>query len=96
VDWDNIDDDWKIYPTKGVTYTSFEMCQAACDADKLCFQFVHFGTECAISHHIRLGRKREPEDTRGVHYVSGWDMERIQDWTRKTQCASAHWVRSNP
>jgi hypothetical protein len=95
-DWDNTDDSRKIYPANKASYTSFEHCKVACEADKLCFQFVYDGTACALSHHIRLGRKRSPEENGTQRYISGWNMERIREWTMKTNCASAHWVRSNP
>ena len=95
-DWDNIDDSMKIYPTNKASHTTFEDCKVACEADKLCFQFVYDGATCALSYHIRLGRKRSPEENGAQRYISGWNMERIQDWTTKTNCASAHWVRSNP
>ncbi|KAF8853717.1 glycosyltransferase family 31 protein, partial [Acephala macrosclerotiorum] len=95
-DWDNTDHSRKIYPANKASHTTFEHCKAACEADKLCFQFVYDGTTCALSYHIRLGRKRSPEENGAQRYISGWNMERIQDWTMKTNCASAHWVRSNP
>jgi hypothetical protein len=95
-DWDNTDDSRKIYPANKASHTTFEHCKVACVADKFCFQFVYDGTTCALSHHIRLGRQRSPEENGTQRYISGWNMERIQDWTMKTNCASAHWVRSNP
>lgn len=99
-DWDNTDDGWKIFHhvkgTKKGALVSFEQCEAACEADNLCFQFVVNGTTCALSHNIRVGRKRVP-DTEGAHrYISGWNLQRIQDWTTKTKCTSAHWLHSNP
>ncbi|RFU34457.1 hypothetical protein B7463_g1835, partial [Scytalidium lignicola] len=90
-DWDNIDDTMKIYLTNKASYKTFEHCKVACEADKLCFQFVYNGTSCALAHHIRLGRKRLPEENGAQRYISGWNMERIRDWTMKTNCASAHW-----
>ncbi|KUJ17074.1 glycosyltransferase family 31 protein [Mollisia scopiformis] len=97
-DWDNTDDSMKIYPTKKASHTTFDDCKGACEADKLCFQFVYNGTTCALSHHIRLGRARSSKgDGYGAQrYISGWNVERVRDWTMKTDCASAHWVRSNP
>jgi hypothetical protein len=95
-DWDNTDDSRKIYPANKASYTSFEHCKIACEADKLCFQFVYDGTACALSHHIRLGKERSPEENGTQRYISGWNMERIREWTMKNNCASAHWVRSNP
>jgi hypothetical protein len=97
-DWDNTDEDWKIYPynNKKASFASFEQCAAACEADKLCFQFVFHGTTCALSHTIRLGRERLEEQEGAEQYISGWNIERIRSWTAETKCASAHWVRSNP
>jgi len=94
-DWDNTDDSMKIYPRNNAPHTTFEYCKLTCEADRFCFQFVYNGT-CALSNHIRLGRKREPEENGTQRYISGWNMERIRDWTMKTNCTSAHWVRSNP
>lgn len=96
MDWDNIQEDLKIYPAKKASHTSFEHCKAACEADKLCLQFVYDGTECALSHHIRLGGQRQPRNNEMHRYTSGWNIERIWDWTKNTNCASAHWVKSNP
>lgn len=96
-DWDNADESMKICPRNKASHTSFGSCRAACEADKLCFQFVYDGSVCALSHHIRLGRKHSLEgDSPAQKYISGWNMERIIDWTSKTDCTSAHWVRSNP
>lgn len=95
-DWDNTDESMKIYPTKKASHKSFEQCKVACEADKLCFQFVYDGTACAFSYHIRLGRERSPERIGARKYKSGWNVERIRDWTMEHSCASAHWVRSNP
>lgn len=95
-DWDNTHESMKFYPTKKASHTSFEQCKVACEANKLCFQFVYDGTTCALSNHIRLGRKRLPEENGARRYTSGWSIERIREWSMKTDCASAHWVRSNP
>ena len=95
-DWDNTDNSEKIYPANKDSHTTLERCKVACEADKLCFQFLYNGTTCALSHHIRLGRKRSPEENGAQRYISGWNVERILDWTMKTDCARAHWLRSNP
>ncbi|KAF7959631.1 hypothetical protein EAE96_001246 [Botrytis aclada] len=99
-EWDNTDDGWKIFhqieDTKKGALASFKQCSAACEADNLCFQFVVHGTTCALSHNIRAGRKRVPDTEGGYQYISGWNLQRIQDWTTKMKCTSAHWVHSNP
>jgi hypothetical protein len=99
-DWDNSEEGWKIYhhPSgkKEGSLISFEQCEAACQADKNCFQFVSHGTTCALSHTIRIGRQRLAEEKGDYGYISGWNLERIRDWTRKTGCKGAHWVHSNP
>ncbi|KAM3074280.1 hypothetical protein ACMFMG_002905 [Clarireedia jacksonii] len=97
-DWENTDDGWKIYyhANKKDSLISFEQCEAACEADKHCFQFVSHGTTCALSHTIRIGGKRLPEKKGDYRYISGWNLDRIQDWTTKTQCAGARWLHSNP
>ncbi|KAF4609607.1 hypothetical protein G7Y89_g15848 [Cudoniella acicularis] len=93
-DWENIEE---APPENTKTsYKSFEYCKAACEADKRCFQFVFHGTTCALSHTIRLGRERLPENEGDDRYFSGWNMERIREWTSKTECENAHWVQSNP
>nr|POF06243.1 hypothetical protein CFP56_75538 [Quercus suber] len=74
-------EDWKVRTTSMV----------ACEADKLCFQFVYDGTTCALSHYIRLGRQRSPGEHEAQRYTSGWNVGRIRDWTLKTGCASARW-----
>lgn len=94
--WDNTHESMKIFPTKKASHTSFGHCSIACEADRLCFQFVYDGKKCALSHHIRLGGRRSPEETGTQRYVSGWNLDRIQDWTTSNDCASAYWVRSNP
>ncbi|PQE07707.1 glycosyltransferase family 31 protein [Rutstroemia sp. NJR-2017a BVV2] len=87
-DWDNTEEGWKIYyhPSgkKEDSLISFEQCEAACQADKDCFQFVSHGTTCALSHTIRIGRQRLAEEKGDYGYISGWNLERIRDWTRKT------------
>ncbi|PQE29652.1 glycosyltransferase family 31 protein [Rutstroemia sp. NJR-2017a BBW] len=99
-DWDNTEEGWKIphHPPgkKQGSIISFEQCEAACQADANCFQFVSHGTACALSHTIRIGRQRLAEEKGDYGYISGWNLERIQAWTRKTECASAHWLHSNP
>jgi hypothetical protein len=77
--------------------STFEQCEAACEADKLCFQFLLHGKMCKLSHTIRLGREHvaatsEEDD----HYISGWNVKRIRQWAMETPCESAHWLRSNP
>lgn len=97
-DWDNTEEGWKIYiqDKNKPSPVTFEQCEAACEADTLCFQFVLHGDTCALSHTIRLGRKRLADEDGGEKYISGWNLRRIQDWTSETKCTSAHWVHSNP
>ncbi|ATZ46428.1 hypothetical protein BCIN_01g10270 [Botrytis cinerea B05.10] len=94
-DWENTDEGWKIYHQKG-SPVSFSQCKAACVADKLCFQFVSHDSTCALSHTIRLGGKRLPKNEDDHKYISGWNLERIREWTSNTKCTSAHWLHSNP
>lgn len=95
-DWDNTDESMKIRPKTKASHISVGHCRIACEADKACFQFVYDGATCALSHHIRLGRERAPEGEGERRYISGWSQARIQDWTTKTTCTSARWVKSNP
>lgn len=95
-DWDNIHESMKVSPKHRASHNSFENCKIACERDKSCFQFVYDGTTCALSDHIRLGGTRPPGENGEQKYRSGWMVERIQDWTMKPHCASAHWLHSNP
>jgi len=95
-DWDNTEEIMKIHPTKQIAHTSFAHCQIACEADNSCLQYIYDGSTCALSQRIRLGRQRLPGKKEARRYLSGWNTKRIQQWTAENQCASAHWVRSNP
>lgn len=94
--WDGIQEDMKIATSGKTSHISFQNCKAACEADKWCFQFVHDGTVCSLSHRIRLGTKRSPGSNSVQRYTSGWMVERIQAWTEDRSCKDAHWVKSNP
>ncbi|KZM23412.1 uncharacterized protein EKO05_0003952 [Ascochyta rabiei] len=92
-DWSNMSDD--VVHKKGVPIKSFEECERACLKDSKCMQFEHTGTECRLSHSIRLGEQRlSREDDK---YVSGWMLDRIKAFKKaNSPCQGAHFVHANP
>ncbi len=60
---------------------SVENCKALCEYDWGCFQWMHHGQECGISHSIKLGGSRRPEGNE--RWVSGWMGKRIDDFRNR-------------
>ncbi|KAF9698869.1 hypothetical protein EKO04_003308 [Ascochyta lentis] len=92
-DWTNVSDD--VIHKKGMPIKSFDNCERACLKDSKCMQYEHTGTECRLSHSIRLGEQRLPREDE--KYTSGWMLGRIKDFKKaNSPCQGAHFVHSNP
>lgn len=92
-DWTNLSED-KVY-TKGVHTKSTANCEQACLKDTRCLQYEHTGSECRLSHSIRLGQQQLPREDQ--KYVSGWILDRIKKFKKAhSPCQGAHFVHSSP
>ncbi|KAL6245084.1 hypothetical protein RBB50_007859 [Rhinocladiella similis] len=92
-DWTNLSEDLAYYG--GDAGKSFDACLTACEKNKKCLQFEHFGHSCRLSYDIRLGHRQLPDG--GKRWTSGWLRDRIQAFkARHSPCDGAHIVHANP
>jgi hypothetical protein len=94
---------WEPTPEEELAVASFEGCRDACKQERHCFQFIYrpnttsegqpqdkWPGQCGLRNAITLGEHSTHglEDGRGA-VRSGWDLERIELWTRKHVCDAA-------
>lgn len=88
-------------PIKAEAPQSFEGCREACKAVHRCLQFTFrpgvtsngqptdvYAGQCGLRMAIALGERKELDEEKGA-VVSGFDLERIDLWTRKRKCKDA-------
>jgi hypothetical protein len=83
---------------------SFEGCREACKSVPHCLQFTFrpnvtsngqpkdvYAGQCGLRMAITLGEKKELDEEKGA-VMSGFDLERIDMWTRKRICKQAEFL----
>src|SRR5437773_1472343 len=111
-DWDNLSDDILLrspedtddYRSKGwddytevekEAHKSFEDCGRACEHEPECYQYLYYNNLCGLSTSFRLGHRKLP-DSDGNRYMSGFIMERIQEFmAENSPCSGPEWVQDS-
>ncbi|KAK3385592.1 hypothetical protein B0H63DRAFT_393569 [Podospora didyma] len=75
-------------------HMSFEDCGAACKSlgKTECFQYKYTDGQCLMASSIRLGKPVKKESDEKRRLMSGWAVEKIDDWIKKQgSCSKVHW-----
>ncbi|KAK9453891.1 hypothetical protein V1511DRAFT_461384 [Dipodascopsis uninucleata] len=94
-DWDNRSNDREYSPSyknafRTSEYTSLEKCKKACEDWSECVGWRKGPDFCGLSKSVRLGRRvvRYGEDihNEGIHWISGWMLDRIRKIRSESGC----------
>lgn len=77
--------------TQQHAHESFENCGKACEENPDCFQWVFYEKTCKLGASFRLGKYVAPKEDGEVVWKSGWNMERIRQWTDTNACQEPAW-----
>lgn len=88
-DWDNLSD-----TEQGSGGGSFEECRQTCNNDPKCIQFSLTGRTCRTSTAIKLGHQHVATAAAQEQVVSGWMVERVQEFVKRmdASCYREEWV----
>lgn len=92
IDFDRPDHQWEEWrvgrsvleekktETERRAHASWQDCQAACDEHAECFQYFWHNECCAMHRSFRLGTPRKKSDDETLRHISGWNLDRIDQW----------------
>lgn len=73
-------------------HLSYDDCAAACHSVDGCMQFSFSDNVCSTSWTIKHGHPLEPRDEGHGQRISGWDIEKINNWVKDhDDCGEISW-----